>query len=154
MKKKVMGAVEAIAEGVAKVIFADGELAGRSTKHVRKAAIIKWAGAGGIFATAVGFCVLPVRSMRANQAVLATVNGAVDKSRNPHVPVSPDELCESIAACVATGASIVHVHADAPVVGGEAPHADDAYAAVFRAVLERSPQVLLYPTLPGRAPGP
>ncbi|KIG13332.1 IcmF-related protein [Enhygromyxa salina] len=62
-----------------KVIFADRELARRSTKHVRKAAIIKWAGAGGIFATAVGFCVLPVRSMKANQQVLATVSGAVDK---------------------------------------------------------------------------
>ena len=63
-----------------KVIFADRELARRSTKHVRKAAIIKWAGAGTIFATAVGFCVLPVRSMKANQKVLATVNSAVDKA--------------------------------------------------------------------------
>ncbi|PRQ03606.1 hypothetical protein ENSA5_14090 [Enhygromyxa salina] len=62
-----------------KVIFADRELARRSTKHVRKASIIKWAGAGGIFATAVGLCVLPVRSMRANQEVLETVHGAVDK---------------------------------------------------------------------------
>lgn len=61
-----------------KVIFADRELARRSSKHVRKAAIIKWAGAGGIFATAIGLCVLPARSMRANQAVLAAVDGAVD----------------------------------------------------------------------------
>ncbi len=61
-----------------KVIFADRELARRSAKHVRKAAIIKWAGAGGIFATAVGLCVLPIRSMRANQEVLARVNDAVE----------------------------------------------------------------------------
>jgi type VI secretion system protein ImpL len=61
-----------------KVIFADRELARRSSKHVRKAMIIKWAGAGGIFATAIGLCVLPARSMRANQAVLASVDGAVD----------------------------------------------------------------------------
>ncbi len=62
-----------------KVIFADRELARRSAKHVRKAQIIKWAGAGGIFATAVGLCVLPIRSMRANQEVLARVNGAVEE---------------------------------------------------------------------------
>lgn len=81
------------------------------------------------------------------------VNGAVAKARNPHVPVSPEELCGSIAACVAAGASIVHVHADAPVVGGAAPHAHDAYLEVFRGALQRSPEVLLYPTLPGGAPG-
>jgi type VI secretion system protein ImpL len=62
-----------------KVIFADRELARRSSKHVRKAAIIKWAGAGSIFATAIGLCVLPAKSMRANQAVLASVDGAIDK---------------------------------------------------------------------------
>jgi type VI secretion system protein ImpL len=61
-----------------KVIFADRELARRSSKHVRKAAIIKWASAAGIFGTAIGLCVLPARSMRANQAVLATIDGAVD----------------------------------------------------------------------------
>ena len=61
-----------------KVIFADRELARRSSKHLRKSAIIKWAGAGGIFATAVGLCVLPVRSMRANQAVLQNLSAAVD----------------------------------------------------------------------------
>jgi type VI secretion system protein ImpL len=62
-----------------KVIFADRELARRSAKHVRKAAIIKWAGSGGIFAMAVGLCVLPIRSMRANQEVLGRLGGAVDE---------------------------------------------------------------------------
>jgi len=62
-----------------KVIFADRELARRSAKHVRKAQIIKWAGAGSIFAFAIGLCVLPVRSMRANQKVLGEVKTAVDE---------------------------------------------------------------------------
>ena len=61
-----------------KVIFADRELARRSAKHLRKAKVLKWAGASGIFATAVGAAVLPVRSMRANQDVLANVGDAVD----------------------------------------------------------------------------
>ena len=78
-----------------KVIFADREVARRSSKHVRKSALIKWAGAGGIFATAVGLTVLPIRSMRANQAVLASVNSAVDeveKERESTGLVSVDRL--------------------------------------------------------------
>jgi type VI secretion system protein ImpL len=67
-----------------KVIFADRELARRSAKHVRKAAIIKWAGAGGVFAAAVGLCVLPIRSMRANHEVLGRVKDAVEEVEKPN----------------------------------------------------------------------
>jgi len=67
-----------------KVIFADRELARRSSKHVRKAALIKWFGATGIFAVALGLTVLPIRSMRANQAMLASVNHAVDEVEKDH----------------------------------------------------------------------
>ena len=66
-----------------KVIFADRELARRSAKHVRKSAIIKWSGAGAIMAFAIGLCVLPVRSMKANTEVLNQVDGAVDELERP-----------------------------------------------------------------------
>lgn len=67
-----------------KVIFADRELARRSAKHLRKSSIIKWAGASSIFVTAVGLCVLPIRSMRANQEVLARVSDAVEQVEKQH----------------------------------------------------------------------
>jgi type VI secretion system protein ImpL len=60
-----------------KVVFADRELARRSSKHQRRAAMLEWAGAGLILSAAIGLCVLPIRSMRANQAVLARVHQAV-----------------------------------------------------------------------------
>lgn len=62
-----------------KVIFADRELAVRSAKHLRKAKILRWGGASAIFATAIGLAVLPVRSMRQNQALLAEVERAGEK---------------------------------------------------------------------------
>lgn len=62
-----------------KVIFADRELAQRSAKHLRKAKILRWGGASAIFATAIGLAVLPVRSMRQNQALLSEVDAAGDK---------------------------------------------------------------------------
>ncbi len=77
------------------------------------------------------------------------VNGAVSKVRNPNVPQSVDELHACIGACVEAGASVVHVHAGAPVVGGRAAHDAGAYAELFRRVERSHPGVLLYPTLPG-----
>jgi type VI secretion system protein ImpL len=62
-----------------KVIFADRELAQRSAKHLRKAKIVRWGGATGVFGAAIGLAVLPVRSMRQNQAVLAEVESAGEK---------------------------------------------------------------------------
>lgn len=62
-----------------KVIFADRELAQRSAKHLRKAKVLRWGGATGVFAAALGLAVLPVGSMRKNQAVLAKVDDAGEK---------------------------------------------------------------------------
>lgn len=76
-----------------KVIFADRELAKRSVKHVRKQQIIKWAGAGAIMSAAIGTAVLPVRSMRANQKVIAQLGDAVDEV---------EEQGEDEAATIAT----------------------------------------------------
>ena len=80
------------------------------------------------------------------------INGAVSKQRNPHVPQSTDEVVASIEACLAAGATVVHAHAGDPVVGKGKRHASEPYAAAFGAVLERHPDALLYPTLPGGGP--
>ena len=45
-----------------------GAKAEACAKHLRKAKLLRWGGASAIFATAIGLAVLPVRSMRQNQA--------------------------------------------------------------------------------------
>lgn len=77
------------------------------------------------------------------------VNGAIGKARNPNVPHTVDELHATVSACIDAGASIVHVHAGAPVVGGRTSHDVGPYAELFRRVLQTNPDALLYPTLPG-----
>ena len=42
----------------------------------------------------------------------AAINGATPKSRNPHVPTTPDEIARDALACMAAGAAIVHNHID------------------------------------------
>lgn len=77
------------------------------------------------------------------------VNGAVGKARNPNVPLTVDELHATVRACIDAGASIIHVHAGAAVVGGRTSHDVGPYAELFHRVLQTNPDVLLYPTLPG-----
>ena len=81
------------------------------------------------------------------------INGARDKRFNPHVPLAPAEIEESIRACVRAGASIVHAHAGEAVVGGSGHHGTAPYLDVFRRAKNEHPGLLLYPTLPGGGPG-
>ena len=80
--------------------------------------------------------------------VEVAINGPVDKSRNPHVPLSAAEMEASAEACLAAGATIVHAHAGVPFVGKVERHASEPYIEAFRPVLERHPGAILYPTLP------
>lgn len=91
--------------------------------------------------------------MPAPLIIEVAVNGAVAKARNPNVPHTVDELHASIGACVEAGASIVHVHAAAPVVGGRAAHDAGPYLELFGRVGRSHPGILLYPTLPGGGNG-
>lgn len=81
------------------------------------------------------------------------INGAVSRERNPHVPLATGEIVASVDACVAAGASVVHMHAGAPVVGGAQRHPAAPYLEAFRACLARHPGLLLYPTLSGGGAG-
>jgi 3-keto-5-aminohexanoate cleavage enzyme len=81
------------------------------------------------------------------------INGARTRKENPHVPLSSDEIVESILACVDAGASIVHAHAGQPIVGSGGHHDSVVYIDAFRRVLDRHPDLLLYPTLPAGGPG-
>ncbi|WP_051793076.1 3-keto-5-aminohexanoate cleavage protein [Amycolatopsis jejuensis] len=63
---------------------------------------------------------------------------------NPHVPWSPQEIAEDVAACAAAGASVVHYHARMP--DGAPDHRPEGYRETARLIRERC-DVLLAPSL-------
>src|SRR5215467_6179116 len=81
------------------------------------------------------------------------VNGATPRSRNRHVPRDPGEISEVALAGVELGASIVHSHNDEPMFISDGVHAVEPYLAAWRPVLERYPQLLMYPTMAAGARG-
>ena len=81
------------------------------------------------------------------------VNGTTPRSRNRHVPRTPAEIAEVALEGVALGASIVHNHNDEPMFTADGVHAVDPYLAAWTPVLDRHPDVLLYPTMGAGARG-
>jgi 3-keto-5-aminohexanoate cleavage enzyme len=72
------------------------------------------------------------------------VNGGSTKARNPHTPLTPDEVAADSLACLAAGATIVHTHiAD---IGVKGPEAAEEYARAFRQILTQRPDAILYGT--------
>lgn len=83
----------------------------------------------------------------------AALNGTTTKSRNPHVPRTPAEITADALACIAAGAALVHNHTDDPIFDGvTAEHSAAPYVEAWRPVLERHPDVFLYPTMTGGGP--
>jgi uncharacterized protein (DUF849 family) len=81
------------------------------------------------------------------------VNGATTRETNPHVPRSPAEIADDMLACVDAGASIAHNHNDEPMFTAGGVHAVEPYLAAWRPVLDRHPDLLLYPTMAAGARG-
>jgi uncharacterized protein (DUF849 family) len=73
------------------------------------------------------------------------LNGATRPELNPHAPQTQEALVEDALVCIDAGATVLHTHAPDISVGGRA--GADAYLEHFRPVLERHPEVVLYPTL-------
>jgi len=81
------------------------------------------------------------------------VNGTTTKVRNPNVPRSPSEVAAEAIRMIEAGATIVHNHTDDPVFDGiTAAHSADPYIEAWSIVLERHPDVFLYPTMTGGGP--
>jgi 3-keto-5-aminohexanoate cleavage enzyme len=72
------------------------------------------------------------------------VNGVTPKSRNPNVPVTPQEVAEDSLACMAAGAAVVHTHIDHMSTKGQP--AADRYADAYRRILAARPDAILYAT--------
>jgi len=81
------------------------------------------------------------------------VNGATPRHRNRHVPRTPAEITTAALAGIESGASIVHNHNDEPMFTADGVHAVEPYLAAWQPVLERHPDVLLYPTMAAAARG-
>jgi uncharacterized protein (DUF849 family) len=73
------------------------------------------------------------------------VNEDVTREQNPHVPITPTEIGDDIAACVEAGASVFHLHARDPLTGQTRYNDGDLYREIFAAVHERT-DALCYPT--------
>ncbi len=74
----------------------------------------------------------------------AAINGMTPKSRNPHVPVTPDEIARDGIACIDAGAAIIHAHIENLRLTGTV--AADRYAEGFRPILAARPEAVLCPT--------
>ena len=75
------------------------------------------------------------------------VNSTTPRSRNRHVPRTPAEIAEVALEGIALGASIVHNHNDEPMFTADGVHAVEPYLAAWQPILDRHPDVLLYPTM-------
>lgn len=80
----------------------------------------------------------------------AAINGAIPKAGNSHVPRSVAEIVACAGACIDAGAAIVHHHNDEGLLDGR--HASAPYRDAWRAIYERNPDAILYPTMGGGGP--
>jgi uncharacterized protein (DUF849 family) len=76
------------------------------------------------------------------------LNENVPRERNARVPITPAEIAEDVAECVEAGATVIHLHARDPITGEPVMDDPARYLEVFRAVRERTPDALVYPTYP------
>jgi 3-keto-5-aminohexanoate cleavage enzyme len=72
------------------------------------------------------------------------VNGMTTRERNPHVPITPDEIAECALRCIDAGASVIHTHNASMMLPPD--EAAEQYAASWQPVLDARPDALLYPT--------
>ncbi|MDA0365784.1 MAG: 3-keto-5-aminohexanoate cleavage protein [Chloroflexi bacterium] len=82
----------------------------------------------------------------------AAINGGTPRTVNLHVPRTPDEIAADALRCLEAGAAVIHNHNDDAVIGGAGRHATEPYATAWRAIRERRPDVILYPTMASGGP--
>jgi uncharacterized protein (DUF849 family) len=75
----------------------------------------------------------------------AAINGVTDKRRNPHVPVTPEEIAVDAIACLDAGAAIVHNHVDNQTAPGAAIAARQLEG--WRPIRAARSDAILYPTV-------
>ena len=74
------------------------------------------------------------------------INGVTPKSKNPNVPIQPEEIAADALACIAAGAAIIRNHIDL-LPGATVEDAVVRYEEGWRPVLAARPDALIYPTV-------
>ncbi len=74
----------------------------------------------------------------------AAINGPTRRSRNPHVPITPEEIASDALACFEAGAAIVHQH-DSDGAASAARTAEQSIET-YRLILAERPDAIVYPT--------
>jgi uncharacterized protein (DUF849 family) len=75
----------------------------------------------------------------------AALNGATPRSRNPNVPITPDEIAREGLAAIEAGAAIVHTHIERMDMTGAA--AVDRYMQGYAPILAARPDAILWGTV-------
>jgi 3-keto-5-aminohexanoate cleavage enzyme len=75
----------------------------------------------------------------------AAINGVTDKRRNPHVPVTPEEIAADALACLEAGAAVVHNHVDKQAADGATIAARQLEG--WRPIAAARSDAILYPTV-------
>lgn len=79
---------------------------------------------------------------------LAPTGMVPTRDQSAHVPLTPAEIARDVAACVAAGASIVHLHARAD--DGVPTDDPNVFAEIVGLVREQTPEVVVTVTTSGR----
>ncbi|MEH3048133.1 3-keto-5-aminohexanoate cleavage protein [Sphingomonas adhaesiva] len=75
----------------------------------------------------------------------AALNGATPRTRNPHVPVTPQEIADAALAAIDAGAAIVHTHIERMDLTGDAAVA--RYMEGYAPILAARPDAILWGTV-------
>ncbi len=70
------------------------------------------------------------------------------KAHTPHVPITPEEIAQDVDACVALGASMIHLHARDEAA--RPTYRKDIYGDIIRRIRAKHPEVVLVASTSGR----
>jgi len=79
---------------------------------------------------------------------LAPTGLIVQKSDNPHVPISPDEIAADVSRCYKLGVSVVHVHARHK--DGTSAFEREIYEDIFEKIKKKCPGIIFCASTSGR----
>ncbi|GAY11447.1 hypothetical protein TOK_5957 [Pseudonocardia sp. N23] len=81
------------------------------------------------------------------------LNGPTPRTVNRYVPRTPEEVTAVALEGIELGASIVHNHTDDVMFSADGAHDVEPYLQAWTPILDRHPDVLLYPTMGAAARG-
>lgn len=87
--------------------------------------------------------------MKEKIIIEAALNEIVQRTQQPLVPLTPEEIARDAIECVEAGASIIHFHPRDPKDGANLPHDVQSYQRTISLIYEKH-RPIIYPTYQGR----